>query len=54
MNGPSSARRQHVWWTVDTTPRDLDVQLVCRKTTKYPEMAVLHNFLRGDADFRCM
>ena len=22
MNGPSSARRQHVWRTVDTTPRD--------------------------------
>jgi hypothetical protein len=29
----------------------LDVQLVWRGTTKYPEIGVLHNFLRGDTDF---
>jgi hypothetical protein len=39
---------------VPSTPRraTLDVQLVRRETTKYPRMGVLHNFLRGDADFR--
>jgi hypothetical protein len=53
MDGPSSAWRQHV--DVHSSPRraTLDVQLVCRETTKYPGMGVLHNFRRGDIDFRC-
>jgi hypothetical protein len=39
---------------VRSSPRrtTLDVQLVCREPTKYPGMGVLHNFLRGDTDFR--
>jgi hypothetical protein len=52
MDGPSSAWRQHAGRTFVTTPLALDVQFVCRETTKYPGMGVLHNFRRGDIDFR--
>jgi hypothetical protein len=36
-----------------STPRGatLDVQLVCRETTKYAGMGMLHKFLRDDSDF---
>jgi len=38
---------------VSSTPRRAtpDVQLVCWGITKYPEMDVLHDFLRGGTDF---
>jgi hypothetical protein len=41
---------------VPSTPgrSTLDVHLVCREITKYPGMGVLHIFVRGDTDFRCM
>jgi hypothetical protein len=59
---PSAAKNRDDEWSfigtattlgVPSTPRraTLDVQLVCRETTKYHGMGVLHNFLRGGTDF---
>jgi hypothetical protein len=41
---------------VSSTPRlaTPNVRLVRRGITKYPGMGVLHIFVRGDTDFRCM
>jgi hypothetical protein len=39
MNGPSSARRQHVWRTVDTTPHDTGRAALCREPRSTPKWA---------------